>query len=66
MGRKHLTHSQQLDRWEKSINKTIQNTKNTKNRIEKLKHLIVEEEEHILSNENLKINIRKGERIENR
>jgi len=63
MGRKHLTHSQQLDRWEKSINKTIQNTKN---RIEKLKHLIVEEEEHILSNENLKINIRKGERIENR
>ena len=26
--------------------------------IEKLKHLIVEEEEHILSNENLKINIR--------
>ena len=63
MGRKHLTHSQQLDRWEKSINKTIQNTKN---RIDKLKHLIVEEEEHILSNENLKINIRKGERIENR
>ena len=58
MGRKHLTHSQQLDRWENSINKTIQKTKD---KIERLKHLIVEEEENILSNENLKTNIRRTE-----
>ena len=58
MGRKHLTHSQQLDRWENSINKTIQKTKD---RIERLKHLIVEEEENILKSERFKINIRRTE-----
>jgi len=58
MGRKHLTHSQQLDKFEKSINQTIQNTKN---RIEKWKHLIDEGEEEIISNENFKKNIRRTE-----
>ena len=58
MGRKHLTHSQQLDRWENSINKTIQKTKD---KIERLKHLIVEEEENILKSERFKINIRRTE-----
>ena len=58
MGRKHLTHSQQLDKFEKSINQTIQNTKN---RIEKWKHLIDEGEEEIMSNENFKKNIRRTE-----